>query len=192
ILHITRSIISGSLPLAILTGGTFIPNDMDIFVPCSQEQTMLALLEIQYGCIPTASVRGQNYINSEVANVRWLSTTDSAWHINLMTCTGECPVSALWHFHSTLVMNFISSKGIYSAYPKLTLHHWGILSASFYSHSLDGHCRRKSIIKYRKRGFSFRTSLDITGSRRRHVCFRDLHAPSQYGLSTMDPVYSFL
>jgi hypothetical protein len=51
-LDATRRIISGLIPLAILAGGIFVPNDLDIYVPASEEDTLMELIKLHLDASP--------------------------------------------------------------------------------------------------------------------------------------------
>ncbi|KAJ7197897.1 hypothetical protein C8J57DRAFT_233422 [Mycena rebaudengoi] len=177
ILHTTRSLVSGSLPLTVLCGGHFKPDDLDLYVPASQEDTLLALLDLHFSCKILATSNGVKYGNAAITTVRWLSGSNSACNINVMTCVGEDATSAIWHFHSTTVMNFISSLGIYCAYPNLTLNRIGIPSAASYDTSTNNSPLEGCLQKYRHRGFTFQSTPDTAASPIRHLCYRNTSCP---------------
>ncbi|KAJ7221908.1 hypothetical protein C8J57DRAFT_1253834 [Mycena rebaudengoi] len=176
ILGKTRSIISGSVPLAILTGGTFVPHDLDIYVPASQEETMLNLLELHFGCTSEASSNGEYADQGEVSTIRWMTSTDRSCKLNIMTCRGESAITPIFHFHSTLVMNFISVHGLYCAYPKLTGRKLGIPTGSYFEKGPGSLHLDAALNKYRARGFEF-IAGPTTKADRPHICYRESSCP---------------
>ena len=48
--------------------------------------------------------------------------------VNIIISQTTSPLSPIFHFHSTDVMNFISAYGFFSAYPKITNLHFSIIN----------------------------------------------------------------
>ncbi|KAJ6630437.1 hypothetical protein B0H10DRAFT_1687997, partial [Mycena sp. CBHHK59/15] len=178
IIHATRSVISGSLPLAVLTGGSFIPKDLDIYVPASQEETLLELIKMHFQCNTVASLHGENYTdNNAVATIRWLSAGEGGHRINIMTCTAESAILPIFYFHSSLVMNFISSVGLYCAFPELTINKTAIPAAAFFEKDFNKNQMIGCFNKYTLRGFNFNLSANNNRSGSEHACFADSSCP---------------
>lgn len=172
ILHTTKTIISGSTALTIISGGSFVPNDLDIYVPVSQEENLLALLETYFGFKVDAAISSDKLYNhnTELKSVRWLTVNEHGKKINVMTCTGDSAVMAIFSFHSTIVMNFISSYGIYCAYPGLTLSKQALPTSKYFGR-MRAHVERRCFRKYRERGYMIEESLDKHLLAERHTCF---------------------
>ncbi|KAJ7502475.1 hypothetical protein B0H11DRAFT_1663994, partial [Mycena galericulata] len=171
ILHATRSIISGSTPLAVISGGTFVPNDLDIYVPATEEDGLLSLLGKDLGFQLEASIPWRSLYRrtTSLQSVRWL-TNGGSKKINVMTCAGDSALPAIFEFHSTVVMNFISSHGLYCAYPHLTMAEQGIPSSSYFAETRSQTSRRL-LRKYRERGYVIEEKLDDHLSAVGHTCF---------------------
>ncbi|KAJ7247067.1 hypothetical protein C8J57DRAFT_1020191, partial [Mycena rebaudengoi] len=84
-------------------------------------------------------------------HVRRLASGHGGHKINVMACTGETAILLVFHFHSTLVMNFISSYGLFCAYPALTLEHTAIPSAAFFDSTIDHQRLEACLMKYTAR-----------------------------------------
>ncbi|KAJ7482354.1 hypothetical protein B0H11DRAFT_1724011 [Mycena galericulata] len=178
ILHTTRSIVSGSTPLAIIAGGSFVPNDLDIYVPASQEQALLTLLETYFDFHLDAAIPSHKLYesNNALKTVQWLTAGDKSKKINVMICEGECAILPVFSFHSTIVMNFISSYGIYCAYPELTVAKRGISTSKYLTDppfSQERHC----FAKYRDRGYIITQKIDDHLQNNRHTCFEHPSCP---------------
>ncbi len=87
-----------------------------------------------------------------------------------MTCAGDSALPAIFEFHSTVVMNFISSHGLYCAYPHLTMAEQGIPSSSYFAETRSQTSRRL-LRKYRERGYVIEEKLDDHLSAVGHTCF---------------------
>ncbi|KAJ7722047.1 hypothetical protein B0H16DRAFT_1334957, partial [Mycena metata] len=120
----TSSIIAGSVPANILTGGSFAPNDLDVVTPASEEDTMIAMLK-NYGfeLVEAKVPRGMQ------GSLRMLYTLEkNETPIRLWISTSENPTVPIMLTATTFVMNFISPWGIYCAYPRMTLTERGLLN----------------------------------------------------------------
>ncbi|KAJ7752952.1 hypothetical protein B0H16DRAFT_1317139, partial [Mycena metata] len=112
-------VVSGSTILLIITNLEFTPGDIDIYVPESQEDTAIALMLRDHGFKLSKSMRPIYDNNTAIKGVHWLKKGKKK--MNIMVVKGENAVLAIFQFHSTFVMNFLSSTGIYCAYPSLTM-----------------------------------------------------------------------
>ncbi|KAJ7195569.1 hypothetical protein C8J57DRAFT_1634023 [Mycena rebaudengoi] len=179
ILSTTRSVISGSVPLTVICGGIFVPADLDIYVPASQEETLLLLLEDHFGFKDLASYPATDYENNcEVDTARRLHSSEQVRTINVMTCAGESAIQPIFNFHSTLVMNFISSQGLYCAYPLLTTSRAAIPATANGGARPSASAVAKCLEKYLRRGFSFGSSLDeCIDDLPAHTCYEDSSCP---------------
>ncbi|KAJ7758616.1 hypothetical protein B0H16DRAFT_1457151 [Mycena metata] len=113
----TSSIVAGSVPANILTGGSFNPNDLDVVTPASEEDTMLAILEgYGFSKIDAKNPRG---MQGSLRMVYTLEKSDRT--IRLWIASSENPTVPVMLTATTFVMNFISPWGIFCAYPRMTL-----------------------------------------------------------------------
>ncbi|KAJ7205103.1 hypothetical protein C8J57DRAFT_1026882, partial [Mycena rebaudengoi] len=179
ILGKTRSVISGSTPVTIICGGTFVPADLDIYVPASQEETLLVLLEEHFGYRDPAHYPVADYEdNQAVESTRRLHNLHQDRTINLMTCIGESAIEPIFYFHSTLVMNFISCHGLYCAYPLLTTAHTGIPSTANGGARPSVAAVAKCLEKYALRGFRFGANVsECINDAPPHICYADGSCP---------------
>ncbi|KAJ6460422.1 hypothetical protein DFH09DRAFT_832067, partial [Mycena vulgaris] len=115
----TASIISGSLAILPFIDGDFTPNDLDIYVLEEHEVTILRTLEATFGYTIDRTLSSSYTSIGLIIRFHWLQNGGKI--INLMVIKGVDAVEAIYQFHSTVVMNFISGTGAYCAYPELTL-----------------------------------------------------------------------
>ncbi|KAJ7471245.1 hypothetical protein B0H11DRAFT_1919806 [Mycena galericulata] len=118
IMHLTRSIIGGSVPLYVLTNHSFPLNNVDVYVPASQEDTFLALLTRH---TPFKSPDGPRHqeIDRTIKYMYEVQADSRIMHIWI--CIGENASLSVFASPSSCLMNFISVWGIYCAHPRLTL-----------------------------------------------------------------------
>ncbi|KAJ7205104.1 hypothetical protein C8J57DRAFT_1100376, partial [Mycena rebaudengoi] len=178
VLAATRSVVSGSLPLAVISGWRFVPRDLDIYVPESEERKLLSMLREAFGLLEVKfHVFNHRYDDCiAVKSSRWLTTGGGGRTVNVLTCVGESAILPVFHFHSTVVMNFISARGLYCAYPKLTTRRLAIPRFVRDMSVRKARALRICFAKYMSRGFKFYVDLDGVG-KRGHVCGRDSSCP---------------
>lgn len=172
ILDVTRSVISGSLIYKLLTNADFTPNDIDIYVPPSNSDYLLRLLHDEWGYTLERST--QSYLdNFAVSHVYWLRNTQQSV-INVMVTKGENALEAIFYFHSTGVMNFLSSRGIFCPWPQLTLQCKSLENVDLYlrtAHGVDRGARlTSSFEKYRLRGVDIQRDLHRWNVFAGHIC----------------------
>jgi hypothetical protein len=81
--------------------------------------------------------------------------------VDVITSTSQSAIMPILHFHSTVVMNWISQDGIFSVYPKLTCSHRGLINPLSFTHNqfvpaLPAAGARSALKKYFERGFDIR------------------------------------
>ncbi|KAJ7019104.1 hypothetical protein C8F04DRAFT_1276688 [Mycena alexandri] len=129
LLRMTRSIVSGSAALLMVSNLDFEPGDLDIYSPLSQEETVLSIASLRLGfdlkgtriprCYPS---------NAAISTVHRLEKGQKS--MNIIIVDSEDPVAAIFHFHLTVVMNYLTAFGLYCAYPTLTLSDYGVANLS--------------------------------------------------------------
>ncbi|KAG2021347.1 hypothetical protein CC2G_006593 [Coprinopsis cinerea AmutBmut pab1-1] len=143
------AVVSGSAALAILVprSDTFLPNDIDLYVSSKGLSKLLRYLHTNtpytQETILTRTRRSDNDYSilvggTAISSVRLLEDAASGKSLNVIEASTGSPLSAVWGFHSTLVMNVVLHSGVGCAYP---------------SHALEG------IDKYRRRGFRLYPNL---------------------------------
>lgn len=170
----TNSVISGSSLLPVLTDCDFTPNDLDIYVPRLSESEMLAALELQGFVIHRTESSSYASIIC-IARVHWLTKVRHV--INLVVVDSENAALAMLYFHSTIVMNFLSTNGLFCAYPDLTLNKMSIPNPTM----LDGFSRQRTlrcIEKYQERGIRYTDNLRGWSRWAKHACGQDPNCPT--------------
>lgn len=114
----TGSFISGSVPVPVLAGIRFVPNDIDFYCPEKAEAEFQEWLVDQQGFELTRSIEQKYPATRAIKEMTWYVKDGKV--VNVMSVRGDSPALAMPQFHSTIVMNMICYKGLYCAYPKLT------------------------------------------------------------------------
>ncbi|KAJ7764354.1 hypothetical protein B0H16DRAFT_1239364, partial [Mycena metata] len=150
-LRTTRGVVSGSVALLMVSNLTFSPGDLDIYIPASQDQTALGMAQKRLGFDLRRSSARTYDNNLEIKRVHVL--VKGTKKLNLITTKGENAISAIFQFHSTIVMNALTSGGLYCAYPSLTLRHKGVANLTSLLRDTSYSTRTRSCYdKYRSRG----------------------------------------
>jgi len=134
ILYMCQAIISGSGALYLLQpllATSWIPNDLDIYVSQDNLHLLLAALSIEgYGEVQSSPVCVKSYLWPHFHSTVTLIHAEQT--IDIFISTTSTGIFPIFHFHSTLLMNFMMHDSICCMYPHLTLHG---LSLSPFSHS---------------------------------------------------------
>lgn len=171
----TRSIIAGSTVLPTIVNTNFTPGDLDVYVLESGEIRIIDFLryDMEFNADRTQSSAYSDVF--PVLRVHWLVKGDHV--VNVIVVPGDNAAISIFHFHSTVVMNFISANGVYCAYPDLTL------NKRFYPNAnlilADGSRQRTSraLAKYFERGFIFELDLPSHVGFENHTCGEDKNCP---------------
>jgi hypothetical protein len=135
VLSFEKAVISGLVPLFImfscsLTGaeadeGKWKPADMDIYEPSSGECGVSGMAKYLIGVERFKEVGGvispsgeQYNLNRNIKKIVRLRR--GKFSIDIITAPSCSPIGTIFNFHLTLVMNWISGDGLFSAYPRLT------------------------------------------------------------------------
>ena len=135
-----KSGISGSITLYPMVssnfGGTnsnsnhWLPNDMDIYEPCTNKQfspIIEYMMDVEgfKECGENIYTPDDRYTTScGIKRIHRLYKKNL--HIDIVTSATISTITPIFHFHSTVVFNWISADGFFSAYPKLTCAHHGL------------------------------------------------------------------
>lgn len=170
ILETAEGIISGSAALAVMFPDGFKPGDLDIYVPHANARIVWAHLTRHCGYQETENTEGHytssSYTGVVISKVTLFTKGDQKVHV--VSVLGDNAAIAIFGFHSMIVMNFISSHGLYCAYPSLTFDRRGLINVEGMMESNQRVC----IEKYLERGFDMQRRLSIweTNDTPRHVC----------------------
>ncbi|KAG6849440.1 hypothetical protein H0H93_008517 [Arthromyces matolae] len=192
LLRDTNSVISGSFVLLLLNPWTFIPHDVDIYVPGGKTDQVIEEICRRYdltliGKTPTPEWDTANeYV--DVSHIRRVFAYGrDGVSVNIIESFAHyplAPIGPINSFHSTAVMNFLSGYEIYCAYPNLTFNFQNLLSTKRYIRSQDRKTEmvnfKACIKKYRERGYPYSHVdmgwCDSPG----HQCYSDPSCPHTY------------
>lgn len=153
----TRSLISGSLPVAALFPDKFKPNDVDIYCPEPEGGHMLDILQNQLEFHLHKGVDIQYPKHLALTKIYWL--TKGSAKVNLMVVKGDNAAIAVFQFHSTIVMNILCFHGLYCTYADLTLAGDSLVNGSNTPDDARAKRNEKCVQKYEDRGFTFKKKV---------------------------------
>lgn len=158
-------IISGSAALYLFHPTSFTPADIDFYVPhCGVLDFGYALYRRGYEPAQSDSDAKQPcYPSDAVISVMRLYKPGVTHSLNLVVTRDKNPFSAITQFHSTLVMNAITSNGVLSLYPLLTLSGRGVIN-------VNNAATRRCFQKYISRGFELSFYSSAWSQFSKHDC----------------------
>ncbi|TEB24047.1 hypothetical protein FA13DRAFT_1714959 [Coprinellus micaceus] len=174
----TKTVISGSAALKTIDACGWDANDLDFYSPKEEVQSVLSWFETHryrivrscksYSLYPPAACDppGRRYTTPEVAFVQLganncIETVFTLQHelsgdkINVIQSKSSSAVAPIAFFHSTIVMNFISSDTVVCGYPSLTLRGQGLMNAQTMPPLRAVKQEVSAVAKYQRRGYSF-------------------------------------
>ena len=151
------ALVSGSAALHILLppkSTTWVPTDLDIYVPHPHFHYLSVLLQQEHGyhLIQEGNANVNPYTFSLIRSVATFSKGNQ--HIDVIV-SKTAAIGPILQFHSTAVMNFIDADNIFCAYPALTFQNLARINPGpLY---FDRFRRRtiSALWKYAGRGFRF-------------------------------------
>lgn len=200
-----NAVISGSAALYVLlavhfsSGGRsqygWKPNDLDVYVPrtphVEEQVPFFVTYLVQHHSYGLRQQLGQvdlNYPRSEVFDIYHLYKGERK--IDVIVSKTHSPLRPIFRFHSSQVMNCISGRGVFSAYPRLTCDGKGLTNpmatmASTLMPNFPPESVRIAHKKYRSRGFDIRLNPSCWQGDN-HTCGRDPSCPHAVRTAT-DP-----
>jgi len=162
------AVLSGSAALALVLPGTFVPKDLDFYIPRNRAAMVITYFEkLEYELDPIFSVGAGEYNNGAVV-FRMLHLLPFS-EINIVIFLNI--VGHISTFHSMLVMNYVSWYGLICLYPDWTEEKKGLIV-------VDNVYTRLCFDKYKKRGFILlRNNKDLMEEMNMHLCERDAECP---------------
>ncbi|KAJ7626390.1 hypothetical protein DFH06DRAFT_1339529 [Mycena polygramma] len=159
----SESIIAGSVTVAVLSPTYFRPNDIDIYCPEDEEDRMTDFLEDEIRCslVKETDVRYPDRLS--IKRILWF--VKAGTRINLMVVKGRNATAAVFQFHSTVVMNILYYRGIYCAYPELTLRQLSIVNGASLQDEIESERTARCIEKYDARGITTGTKVRAAQAR---------------------------
>ncbi|KDR75360.1 hypothetical protein GALMADRAFT_211577 [Galerina marginata CBS 339.88] len=177
LLHHTGSVISGSMALVSLFPGdnliAFRPQDIDFYVPLDMKTRAESFFLTSTAYRPI--INKKRYYNKYIAEVIFMRHGNKT--INIIVSSGANSLNPIFHFHSTAVMNFISSTGVFSAYPSLTFVHRNLVNPEYLKNNRVIQPVEYCMTKYRERGFENGQNLSQWDDICTHKCGEDMFCP---------------
>lgn len=172
----THAVISGSAVLLPLLSATFVPGDLDVYVPVDHAMEFIKELKKTFHYQTATDSNGKPrkvYLegDQEIKRVKYYMKRGKL--INVIIVRGDNALVPIFSFHSTPVMNFISYYGIFCAYPELTLAYRGIINNTR-PPSAD---LKKRYKKLKDRGFSLGKAITDWPAYDGHVCMSSKVCP---------------
>jgi hypothetical protein len=177
-----NGIISGSVALyAIITQTQpeWTPMDVDIYVTDFHASKLIEhILSVQHYVFQSEATPTRNKY-TELDDVKKVMTFGNGAHnIDIIISDNSCVEGHVFRFHSTPVMNFINGRGVYCAYPLLTLNMRGIIHSQCWKLNKQPKIKMLACVaKYRDRGFDIVRDPKIWPDCAEHTCFRSGTCP---------------
>ncbi|KAJ3564657.1 hypothetical protein NP233_g8152 [Leucocoprinus birnbaumii] len=130
-LRMTKSVISGSAPLTILSETVFRPGDLDIYVPSKYQADVIAFWHSDgYRVVNARPITDKHYSQKHLLRTLRLSRLDIEVKpvINILVVAGTSAIAPILDFDFSFAMNAITSNGIISFYPRMTLVKEGVIN----------------------------------------------------------------
>ena len=159
----THSLVSGSVALAALLPPrlrTWDPQDMDIYTTKrSFSKVLTHVLAGGYTIIGERTANPKYPGNTSIAQVVNLSNRKGR-HLDIIVGNTKSALTLIFEYYGSHVVNCITGRGLYSAYPYHTLANRVLINASIVTahyFALTDEIHR-CMIKYTIRGFTFQTN----------------------------------
>jgi hypothetical protein len=182
LLLLTRSIISGSVPLAVLIPHRlreWHPLDLDICVVDKAVPKLFDyLIEEGYRVVGDGKITllAANRLEAITEIIKF--TRLGGLTVNLMIVGVKSSLTAIFKTYGSHLSNAITGAGIFCAYPRHTLEHLVIMNNARVPNFFNSAPKRfhKSVVKYAKRGFQFEPNFLLALSMV-HECKRSKRCP---------------
>ena len=146
----TRAVISGSTALAVLLGGEFVPQELDIYVNAKGFIAILGFLMDHGYQVVMPQPHYAHRKDYHPTNILTLKRDGVEEKIDLIR-TEVHVLTAITEFHSTAVMNYIAFYGIVCLYPEWTMQRSRLVTGRNVPYEI--------LDKYRRRGFNIAHTL---------------------------------
>lgn len=187
----TNSIISGSGALVIVLTWSFTPGDLDIYTPASRVDDVVEAIKSEFDYADEPTPPG---VPSPAMHLNYHSVIrlqNGHRKIQIIASTTEDATKPLRGFHSSPVMNFLSGRAIFCAYPVLLEQRKGIMNCRVISWSAQPTEEIvECVAKYERRGFNFEVDLSLWPEFDGHVCGQ--HGSCPYTRRTIDDKHVLL
>jgi hypothetical protein len=165
VLASTNTVISGSQALHFMMPPyehNWGPADMDLYTSMEGYENLIAYMKsLGYGMVTNGAAGKQHRDYATEGNfggIRFVTTMKKdGRQVDIIVSARTSPISPIFYFHSTIVTNFISAHGIFSAYPRLTEMYRGLVNPIAYAPRPKPTPKILGCMqKYRERGFEIR------------------------------------
>ncbi|KAI5996714.1 hypothetical protein EDD15DRAFT_2113722, partial [Pisolithus albus] len=130
LLDTCETVISGSCALHLLlpkVQNCWKPQDLDLYISRTSIHRLLHNLQTHHYDV-TAVKRDlfDPYPNSHIHSI--ITLHHNSTKIDVIISKTPSPISPIFQFHSTALINFVTSSSIFCAYPQLTLRHLSLVN----------------------------------------------------------------
>lgn len=119
----TDSVMSGSAALKICDPMSWMPGDLDFYCPLGRlQQVRTFFSNLQYTRTDTPNMSAQDplYTSKTLIHTVVIMEKDGK-HINIIESSVPSAIAPIFAFHSTLLMNVVTARGVLCFYPSMTL-----------------------------------------------------------------------
>lgn len=195
LLYNTGSVVSGSFVLRMHFPGTngmfkFKPNDIDIYTSTSQALIVLRFIVNATPYKVVREIANSDYDTVKLGLSAIYSVSDgNGRSLNVLVSSCNNALTPILHFHSTLVMGWMTHAGLRHAYPDLTFNGIGLLNSQSLSvvRPKDIGAACDIVAKYTARGAKLVANPILV----RHICGRSACCPSTVRTTTDSACFNF-
>ncbi|KAJ3516297.1 hypothetical protein NMY22_g14243 [Coprinellus aureogranulatus] len=166
-----KAVASGSAVLRILNPDMGLPGDLDLYVPRGSMDSAHAFLITHSYYLSKSYPEGwkpAGWGETGIRQVRYYTHKETSALVNVIETSLPSAPSAVFLFHSTVVMNYLTWNSVVCAYPLTTLSGYSLLNSSRFGEARRIHA---CVEKYKRRGYTFvTTSLECIGFPNPHTC----------------------
>ena len=163
LLYACQAVISGSGALYLLQpflATPWIPNDLDIYISHDNAQLLLAALTIEGYCqVLSSPARSKSYLRPQFHST--ITFVHSQQTIDVIVATKSTGIYPIFHFHSTILMNFVTHDSICCTYPQLTLRGLSVIHPFFAYDTILNRAAIDALLKYHHHGFVYLTCYHV-------------------------------
>ncbi|KAK6992983.1 hypothetical protein R3P38DRAFT_2568245, partial [Favolaschia claudopus] len=168
--------VSGSTSLPVLLDMKFKPNDLDVYTFEPDEDRLLNLVKNSFGFAIVHQTNNPYWQDMHgIKRTHWLRKNTHI--INIIVMPADSAAGAIFQFHSTIVMNYISGWGVFCAYPDLTLRGKSVANHSALATEGQRNRAKTCFVKYGERGIDHQARLSDHKDWSSHVCGVDPSCP---------------
>lgn len=167
LLDACQTVLSGSCALHLLLPEAqtcWRPQDLDFYVSHTSVHSLLHNLKThEYEISAVKTDLFDPYPNSHIHSVITLHHHSSK--IDVIVSTNSSPVSPIFQFHSTALINFITSTSIFCAYPQLTLQQLSLVNPFVVYGQALKRSTLMALLKYNDREIAYTSCAAIHNER---------------------------